>query len=263
MGHFFINHFSFWEIIGILIVAIASISFMATWVSSFFFEQPISADHRKMADTIISVLGGGFSLLLAFVIVNSWNFQLRIVQSVAEEADNAALILRHAAGLTPPGNQAITQAITDYIIYVRTDEWKAMRVGREGEKSEMYIGNLFTALHAYQPQPGQDSTYYSAIMGDVTNLLKSRRDRLLGIQSVLPEQIQTALFIAALLIIIIAGISRGERHFYSSFPTLCFAVILGFNLGLAANLLYPFSGNFSISNHVFYEGALAKLTSSP
>src|SRR5262245_7192036 len=87
-----IDSVSFWWLIIICIVFFLVLTYFSARISVYFFSRPVDINHRDLANSLIGILSGGFSILLAFVIINTWNYFLMARSATSKEADYLALI---------------------------------------------------------------------------------------------------------------------------------------------------------------------------
>ncbi|WP_051555200.1 DUF4239 domain-containing protein [Legionella fairfieldensis] len=236
------------------------ITYLSTRISTRFFSTPVDADHRQLANTLITILSGGFSILLAFVIINTWNYLMLASSATSKEADYLASIIRNIRVFPLDARTEIMAATRNYTVTVRVNEWDTMRKGKQSQKAWDSLETLFAVIQAYQPKTDQEKIYYTQVVANVNGVLQSRRERLNELDSIIPHPLRGALVIGSIMLAIILGGIRGEREFLHITPALLFAAVLGFNLALALGFDYPFSGDVSVSNKLFYSGALRQFS---
>jgi len=254
-----INAVPFWWLIILTMLALSLIGYLSARISAHLFSEPANYDQRRLANTLIGILSGGFSILLAFVIINTWNYLLSARLVTSQEDDNISLLLHDIAAFPQKEQDKLRAAIREYTVAVRVDEWKAMREGQESPKAWDAIENLYNQIQAYQPQTSQEKIYYTQLIINLNNLLQARRERLNNSASVIPEHLRMSLIIGSVMLIIVLGIIRGESKIFYIMPMMFFSAALGFNLGLALSFDFPFSGDIAVSNEPFYKGVLSKL----
>ena len=133
-----------------------------------------------------------------------------------------------------------------------------MKHGEESNKTWNAFQNLYLTFQEYTAKTAKEKFFYGQIMNNMDAALKKHRDRMLAVNSIINNEIRIALILGAVVIIILASILRTHGP-VRIFANICLAIVMGFNLTLALSFDYPFSGSISISNHPFYEGALAHI----
>ncbi|CDZ78928.1 hypothetical protein BN59_03243 [Legionella massiliensis] len=263
MAREMINIIPFWCLIILTMLILTLVGYCSARISSYFFSRRVGDDQRKLANTLIGILSGGFSILLAFVIINSWNYQLSARLLTSQEADYLSILLHNITVFPKDEQETLRSAIRDYVVAVRTDEWQAMKGGQDSPKAWDAIDKLYTVVQAYNPQESQEKIYYVRLIANLNELLQSRRERLNGVTSIIPGHLRMALILGSILLIVVLGAMRGEATIFYIMPLMFFSVVLGFNLALALSFDYPYSGDISVSNKPFYRGVLGELSDTP
>ncbi|PJE13411.1 MAG: hypothetical protein CK430_06545 [Legionella sp.] len=233
-------------------------TYVAARISTLFFKGPIDKEHRQLANTLINILSGGLSILLVFIIINTWGYLMQARDNTSKEADYLAAIIRNIAVFPPEPQAKIYEATKNYTVAVRVDEWQTMQRGQVSQKAADALEALYASVQAFQPSTRQQFYFYSRVIADINSVLQARRERLNKMDSVIPEPLKISLLIGSIILAIILGGIRGEYNFLNITPALLFAVSLGFNIALALSFDYPYSGSISVSNKLFYSGVLGR-----
>lgn len=233
-------------------------TYVAAYFSTRFFEAFFSQDdRRKAADSVIAVMGGGFTFLLSFVFYNCWNYSLQVRNFVVQEANTVAILIQQAKSLPKDSQTVLQGALKAYVVAVRTDEWHSMRHGKESPYATLALQQIFDVL----PQSKmKNNTYlHGQLISQAYHLVELRRNRLSAVSSVIPHILFEGIVLGSFVLTAVAGFLRGvaDPMRVLAFSTLAF--LIGFNLSLVVNFYYAFSGGFAVANTPFYEGILAQL----
>lgn len=228
----------------------------AAYISPYFFSIPNDKKHTDRSNTLIAILSGGISVLLAFIIFNTWNYLLKAQENASQEANSLAIMMRNITVFPEEPKIKLTQAIRNYTVAVRVDEWKTMHKGHESKVAAQAINELYAMLQLFEPKTTLEKQYYSQALLNLNNILKVRRERLNQLNSVIPSRLSSALIFGSFILTMTLGLIRGRATFIDLIPTILFAVVLGFNLSIALSFDFPFTGDISVRNHFFYNGVL-------
>ncbi|MBL7479676.1 DUF4239 domain-containing protein [Legionella bononiensis] len=251
-----INHIPFGILIILVMALFVVISYVSAYFSDYFFFHENDNTHRQLSNSLMSILTGGFFVLLAFIIINTWNYLQDASNAVSKEADYLAIIMRDI-GVFPPETQAkIKAAVGQYTVAVRIDEWAAMRHGEENPEAWASLNNLYLAVQNYNPVTSKEFLFYRLVMNNINNVLLSRRERLNKIDSIIPKSLSYSIFWGSIFLAFMLGVIRGKDSIIKLSPMLLFSALLGFNLALALSFDYPYSGDIAVSNKIFYNGVL-------
>ncbi|WP_131782455.1 DUF4239 domain-containing protein [Legionella gresilensis] len=262
MARELIEALPFWWLVILCISILTIVAYLSVIISTQLITFPIDKDHRSLTNTLIRILGTGFSVLLAFIIINTWNYLLKTQDDIATEADALATMVRNINVFPAPAKDKIMAGIRDYTILVRTQEWALMKEGEESPDAWNALNNLFLILQSFDPQTNLEKIYYSQCIKNLDTILAARRDRLSRLTSIIPEKLSSSLIIGSIFLVVILGLVRGESGFLNTTPILFFAVVFGFNVAIALSFDYPYSGDISVSNRLFYEGMLSSFKDS-
>lgn len=253
-----INATSFWGLMSVCIIFFITLCYLSALLSVYFFSSPIDKDHRELANTLISILSGGFSILLAFVIINTWNYLMDARFQASKEADDLAVFIRNVSVFPYETKNKLIEAAHKYLVLVRQNEWQAMQHGNSSPQAWKALEKIYKELQAYKPKLPQENLYYAECISNLNDLIASRRERLNKLDSVIPKPLKQSLIIGCIFLTIILGSMRGERNFVSIMPALLFSASLGFNLALALSFDYPYSGSIAVTHDLFYRGLLGQ-----
>lgn len=124
----------FWWMEFICISVLTAITLSATFISHRFFSIPKDKEYIEQSDTVIAILSGGFSILLAFIIITTWNFLLKAQDNAAQEANSLAIMMSNIEVFPENPKIKVSEAIRNYTVAVRVDEWQSMQNGEESPK---------------------------------------------------------------------------------------------------------------------------------
>ena len=252
-----INHIPFSLLITLMMAMFVSISFLSSLFSNYFVSVEEDNEHTTLSNSLMSILTGGFFVLLAFIIINTWNYLQDASNSASKEADYLALIIRNSTVFPEVAQKEIKNAVREYTVAVRVTEWAAMRNGKESPEAWNALDKLYETIQRFQPKSKQEGFYYNSIINNLNGVLSSRRVRLNKIVSIIPPVLTYSIFWGSIFLAILLGIIRGTNKVLNMTPILLFSGLFGFNLALALSFDYPYSGDIAVSNKTFYSGVLA------
>lgn len=255
-----INIIPFGILITLLMAMFIIISYLSAHFSDHFFFHEKDNNHRQLSNSLMSILTGGFFVLLAFIIINTWNYLQDASNAASKEADYLAIIIRDIAVFPPETKSRIKEAVRNYTVAVRVDEWAAMKHGEENPEAWSALNNLYLEMQKYEPVSRKEFLYYKLVLNNINEVLLSRRERLNKVDSIIPKSLSYSIFWGSIVLAFILGIIRGKDSLIKLSPMLLFSALLGFNLALALSFDYPYSGDIAVSNKIFYTGVLKEFS---
>jgi hypothetical protein len=207
--------------------------------------------QHEVAGVCFAVLGGLYGIILAFVLVSSWE---RFEQARAQtelEANAVADLYRHAEGFEEPTRTQLADAVIAYLHDVVGDEWPAMAEGRFSEPTQKRYYDLWDVVLKSRPDPGWEVALYQATIGKLDDLADGRRHRLIYMRTSLPAPVWAFL--------IVFGIATvGFTYFFGMRSLVAQVVItallastIACTLVLVTETQHPFSGAMRVSDAAF------------
>jgi hypothetical protein len=202
--------------------------------------------HHDVAGFILAVVGVVYAVLLAFVVVVTWQ-QFEDARTAADqEAEVAGGLYRSSAALSTGGAQ-VRVALRAYARSVVEQEWPAMAAHhRESPQTDVALNRVWAALQAARPRGARQAEFYRHAVTHLLNLGELRRSRVLSSGNRLPIPIW---------IVLIAGaaISVGFTYFFGVKNFLAqalmvgaLAAVIGLVLFLIVSLDLPFTGEVGV-----------------
>jgi hypothetical protein len=255
MIRFLLNNFStpvlaLFVIGGFVIVAAVGLAIVRTRWPHF-----IAGEHNDVAGILLQVVGAMYGILLAFVIVSVYQSFSDTESNVREEATALSQIHRDVQHMSIAGD--IDSAINDYVHTVVNVEWPLMAEAKLADRGWVDVDAMFTVLQSYEPQTNSQSSFYDAAIGDLNDIVATRRARLFDAQEEIPDVLQWLLFVGALGLIAFTWLFGMKRFRTQLLMVLGVAILLSASLLIAMLLDHPFSGDLTVSYQPFQEGSLA------
>jgi hypothetical protein len=223
------------------------------------------AQHTDVAGYVYAVLGVLFAVILAQVVIASWEDYRDARDAAAAEAD-AVLNLARLARIWPDADQtAVETALAAYARNVVEVEWPAMGRGEFApEMQTAQMQELWQSIGA--AGQGQATEAGAAVFAEALTQLDSldgaRRARVLLGENGLPTTMTLTLILGAVVTVGFSYLFAVEEGWVHALMTASLAVLSGLLLLLAHELEAPFSGVARIEPTAM-EYALAEIESGP
>jgi hypothetical protein len=230
------------------------LTYLSARVNHALISKRIIDEHFSLSNTLIGVLSSGFFILLAFIIINTWNYQQDARKSALDEANYLAVILFESNELPLESQDKIKKALADYIVSVRTKEWESMRQGHDNQDTKSKLTVLYNSVLSFNPKTDKQKVLYSIMNNTMNSAFEARILRLSKIQSLIPSHLFYTVLWGSIIVSVILGLIRGKDSFVNFSPILLFSALLGFNIALALSFDFPFSGDIVVSNEMYYRG---------
>ena len=230
---------------------------MAAFLAGLHFTRRRFDEHRRaalneVAGVNFAVLGGIYGVVLAFVMVGTWERFQEARYVTESEAHSVADLSRYtvAVGLVDTANDCRT-----YLELVINEEWKTMDYSRFSVNAQALLQKIRLAVLAFRPSDGREQAILEAMISELTQMSDARLDRLSMIPDAMPMPMWFFLIPIGSVVVIYSylfGLENGAAHM---FMTGALALAIFFSLIITFNLQFPFSGTLKV-NADAYERAL-------
>jgi hypothetical protein len=203
--------------------------------------------NNEVAGFKFAVIGVLYAVLLAFVVVISWERFHDAENALAQEAGGAATVYRVAGGLDESTDAALRANLSAYLNSVLRDDWPAMVRGRSSAVTTRVLSDLYDQVIGYHPANLGDSNLQSDLLSELDQVTRARRERLLMAEGTVHPVIWFVLFLGAALTISFTFFFGTENLIAQSLMTgILSAIILSAVLVVIA-LDRPYTGAVQVS----------------
>jgi hypothetical protein len=204
-------------------------------------------DHNEVAGFIIAVVGVIYAVLLAFVVIVSWEKFNEAESVVGQEASALRNIYRDSTAFPPEVRDRLHYSVRSYTTTVIQQEWPAMArgepgvpaVGRALDDMSQYLTTLPASTPAQQAYLGVEADRFN-------DLVTARSRRLDFVEQGVPGVLWTALIIGALVTIGFAMIFGLRNALLHTLMTASVTALIGVLLFVAVATDYPFVGDVAV-----------------
>jgi hypothetical protein len=210
-------------------------------------------EQHDVAAACFAVIGGLYGIVLAFVLVSSWERFEQARARAGVEADALADLYIHAAALPAPTGETLRGITLAYAHSVVDDEWATMTDGKPSERTIQLFGDLWRTVLATPQGDGKQLVVFQNTLGKMDDFSDARRDRLLYARVGLPPVVWAFLLATGVVTI---GFSYffGLRQVASQMlMTAALAGTIGAALVLIAEMQTPFTGAVRLPPYGFIQ----------
>jgi uncharacterized protein DUF4239 len=203
--------------------------------------------NNEVAGFKFAVIGVLYAVLLAFVVIISWERYHDAEKALATEAGSAATLYRLAGGLDGPSATAVRANLSAYLNSVLADDWPAMVRGRSSAMTTQVLSDLYDKVIHYPTANLHDSTMQADILAQLDQLTGARRERLVMGEGTVPKVIWFILFVGAALTISFTFFFGTENLIAQSLMTGTLAAIILSAVLVVIALDRPYTGAVTVS----------------
>jgi Na+/proline symporter len=203
--------------------------------------------NNEVAGFKFATIGVLYAVLLAFVVIITWERFANAEKALAMEAGAAATIYRLAPGLGEASGAALRNRLAAYLQSVLDDDWPAMSTGRSSPVTTRALNSLFAEVVRFRPADPHDADLQQDLFNELDRLTEARQDRLIMAEGSVPGVIWFVLFLGATLTITFTFFFGTQNVITQSLMTgMLAALILSAVLVIVA-IDRPFTGSVVVS----------------
>lgn len=220
-------------------------------------------EQHDVAAACFAVVGGLYGIVLAFVLVSSWERFEEARQRSETEANALADLYRHAGALPSPVDDHLRTLVVRYARAAIDEEWPAMAHGQQGPRTRAVFNEIWQTFLGAPPGDGKELVLYQNSLGKLDDFSDARRDRLLFARVGLPWVLWVFLIASGAVTISYSYFFGLPRVSAQILMTALLASTIGSALVLIRELQTPFAGSVRIAPYGFEQLLLNLLTSPP
>lgn len=219
---------------------------MRRWVS---LETLV--EHHEVAGVCFAVVGGLYGIILAFVLVSSWERYDTARSQTEVEASSAADLFRHAEAFSEPTRSSLKSAVLGYTQSVIDDEWPAMETGHSSPATQDRYFAIWDVMTKARPTEGWEIALYQSSLDKLDDFADGRRSRMFYLESGLPSVIWTFLIAFGVATVCFTYFFGMRRLLPQVLITVVLAGTIVWTLALVHETQTPFSGELHVSDRAF------------
>ena len=203
--------------------------------------------NNEVAGFKFAVIGVLYAVLLAFVVIISWERFYDAERSLTTEAGTAATLYRLAGGLDESSATTFRATLSAYLNSVLRDDWPAMIRGRSSAVTTQVLSDLYDQVIHYRTADLHDSTMQGDLLSQLDQMTRARRERLTMGAGTVPKVIWFVLFFGAALTISFTFFFGTENLIAQSLMTGILAAIILSAVLVVIALDRPYTGAVNVS----------------
>lgn len=208
-------------------------------------------EHHEVAGVCFAVVGGLYGIILAFVMVSSWERYETARQDTETEASAAADLYRHSSGFSEPTRSRLGSTVIAYVQSVVEDEFPAIKVGESSPPTQDRYFAVWDALLSAHPVDGWEVALYQSSLDRLDDLADGRRNRMFYLESGLPSLIWIFLIAFGFVTVGFTYMFGMRRLLPQVMITVVLAGTIAWTLVLVHETQEPFTGALRVDERAF------------
>lgn len=239
-------------LLGLIMVAIAStFSSAGVLLVRRYIGVDRLRDHNDVAGPIFGTLGVIYAVLLAFVVIVSWENYDRAQMDVVAEANNYANIYRNSSGFGERFRQEVRERMDVYLKTVIDDEWPRLARGERSPEVQRLADQFWEFVGRYEPEAEREKIFLAECVRQMNEAGEYRRQRLVDAQTGIHPLLWFVLLAGGFVTVAFTFFFGARNVVVQLVMTNMLAMVIALILLTTLELDHPFSGDVSISSEPF------------
>lgn len=236
---------------GVLFIGSAvAVSVLAQWLVDQVAPRERRAPYNDVAGYLFTAVGAFYGILLAFVVVSTWDAAGRARDNTYTEA-NALPGIYFSSNVFPEHREEFQAIVVSYASNVITEEWPALAAGRSSPAVDADAQRLRRELLSLQPETGAQVNVHAAMIERINAIGSARRTRLNDANPSISPPFWTALVCGGVLVVCVTLFFGTPRLLPMLLMIAVLATIVFSSLYLAHAMDHPFRGAMSLDPEAF------------
>jgi drug/metabolite transporter (DMT)-like permease len=211
----------------------------------------VEGEHNDVAGFLIAVVGVVYAVILAFIVVVTWEDFRDARTTVHREAGALRSLYRDTGALPEPARTAMADLVVRYGREVSIGEWAAMDRGESSRAVLDLVGQMFSTLGDARPTTPTQEAFLADALTRLNDVAEDRAERISVAEEETVSILWAAIVIGGILTVgfaLLFGVSN-ERLHYVMVGFL--AAVLALQVLVILVLSHPFTGDVRVGPEPF------------
>jgi hypothetical protein len=239
-------------VLGIIIVSLYVIfSIVGLYIIRKFHSPHKLKLHNDVAGFIFATLGVIYAVILAFLVVVTWQSYDEAEKNVTREANYIASVYRDTRPLSTSFHNELKKDLINYVNAIINDEWQIMSKGERSPKVQQAQDEIWRLFGSYTPKNETQKIFFAEAVKKMNDSCEMRRTRLLDAHSGIHPILYFVLIVGGILTVAFTLFFGTENFVPQLIMTSMLAAMIAIALFTVIALDYPFIGDISVKADIF------------
>ncbi len=235
----------------IFVIAVAATAVGGLLIARRRVSPATLSKHNDVGGVVFSIVGTIYAVVLAFVVVVTWEALGDADERAAQEAGVLGDVIRDAGLFPDPERTELQAELLEYTNAVIDEEWPAMAAGGASQHVSDTLDRIFESFSRIDPTTQREANIHAEMLSRLNDLSDHRRLRLLSADNKVPVLMWLMLLTGGLITVgfsYFLGVENDRSHVLM---TAALAAMIGLTLYLIFALDHPFSGAVRVEPDAF------------
>jgi hypothetical protein len=244
-------HIPAWLFCLLMVVLYVSISITSLLIIRKFYPHNKCKNHNDIAGFIFATLGVIYAVLLAFIVVITWQDFDKASEVTSNEA-NCIASLYHDSTAFPAGFRSqLKSELTNYVKDIINEEWQMMAKGQRSASVQKIQAELWKLYGSFQPKDETQKIFLMESVKKMNEASEMRRQRIVYANSGIHPLLYFVLITGSFITIAFTMLFGTENIIPHLIMVSLLAAMIAITLFTVIAMDYPFTGDISITPDVF------------
>jgi len=254
-------HIPAWLFCLLMIVVYVTISITSLLIIRKYYPHQKCKLHNDIAGFIFATLGVIYAVLLAFIVVITWQDFDKAQDVTVHEANYIAALYRDSTPFPAEFRAELKSELTNYVKNIINEEWQMMAKGQRSASVQKIQAELWELYSGFQPKNETQKIFLAESVKKLNQAAEMRRQRIVYASTGINPLLYFVLISGSFITIAFTMLFGTENIIPHLIMTSLLAAMIAISLFTVMAMDYPFTGDISIKPDVFIS-MLSSLMSS-
>jgi hypothetical protein len=234
-----------------MVVFYVAISITAILIIRKFYPHYKCKLHNDIAGFIFATLGVIYAVLLAFIVVITWQNFDKAQDVTVSEANCIAALYRDSTPFPAGFRAELKSELTNYVKAIINEEWKMMAQGQRSVRAQKMQEELWKLYGGFQPKNETQKIFFTESVKKLNQAAEMRRQRIFYASTGIHPLLYFVLIAGSFITIAFTMLFGTENIIPHLIMVSLLAAMIAITLFAVIAMDYPFTGDISITPDVF------------
>ena len=240
-----------WLLCFIMVVLYVGVSIVSLLIIRKFYPHHKCKLHNDVAGFIFATLGVIYAVLLAFIVVITWQDFDKAENITISEANCIAALYRDATPFPAEFRAELKSELTNYVNAIINEEWQMMAKGQRSAGAQEMQEELWKLYSGFQPKNETQKIFFTESVKKLNQAAEMRRQRIVYASSGINPLLYFVLIVGSFITIAFTMLFGTENIIPHLIMVSLLAAMIAITLFSVIAMDYPFTGDISIKPDVF------------
>jgi hypothetical protein len=244
-----------------MVVLYVVISITGLLIVRKYYPYDKCKPHNDIAGFIFATLGVIYAVILAFIVVITWQDFDKAQDVTVSEANCIAALYRDSTPFPAEFRAELKKELKNYVTAVVNEEWRTMVQGRRSANAQKAKEKLWELYGGFQPKNETQKIFFEESVKKMNEASEMRRQRIFYASTGIHPILYFVLIAGSFITIAFTMLFGTEKIIPHLTMVSFLAVMIAIILFTIIAMDYPFTGDIGIKPDVF-KNILSTLMSS-